>query len=780
MKASTEPTYVVPAFPPPPRLRRVSPKLAEIVRAAADGSASRSRSVFATLRRLRDMPLSEIAGRSRQEATKVLERVTAADRPIDPAAILRDHAPVYAQAASAFNIFRTVAPSRFFAGVEDLSFAAQAVPENRDAALSSASETLQHRFDLLGYRTLWFGDPIDWHLDPVWARRAPRVHWTRLNPLDPAEVGDSKVVWELNRHQWVARLAQAYAATGDERYAETALRAIELWIEANPHGIGVNWSSSLEVAYRLMSWSWTLMLVRDSASLSAHRLTTILANVWLHARYVARYLSFYFSPNTHLTGEALGLFYAGTLFAEFKEADHWRRLGARVLIAESRAQICADGVHFERSTCYHRYTVETYQQFLLLAARNRVPLPAELGDHVRRMVDFLIAVRRPDGTLPEIGDADGGRLFPLAERGQCDPRGVFAVAAAMSGRGDYAEAAEGMTPDVPWLMGADGARAFAAAVPSKPAGVVSRMFPSGGYAVMRTGWDREAHQMIVDVGPLGCSFSAGHGHADLLSIQCSIFGEPVLVDPGTYCYTPETEWRNFFRGTAAHSTVMIDGRDQVAPKGPFGWHGRPRVHVREWRSNTDCDFVDASHTGYAGITHRRRVMFVKPHYWVVVDDVYENGVGRGFRQSPSKTPPDPIFAPHQIDLGFQFAPMAVSLVRDRWGRAVTPGGNTLWVGTFAPAAMKAQVKSGELAPIRGWVSSDYGQRTPAPLLVYTTKAPLPWRSITLLMPQRGDRSVAPAVSALFDDHNLPIGIEFDERRESVFVDESDIFRSRDL
>ena len=306
--------------------------------------------------------------------------------------------------------------------------------------------------------------------------------------------------------------------------------------------------------------------------------------MWLHAHYVARYLSFYFSPNTHLTGEALGLFYAGTLFSEFKDASRWRRLGARVLTAESRSQICADGVHFERSTCYHRYTVETYQQFLLLAARNRVPVPADLGDHVRRMVDFMLAVRRPDGALPEIGDADGGRLLPVVERGQCDPRGAFAVAAAMFGRGDFAEAAEGMTPEVPWLMGAEGVRAFAAATPSKPAGVLSRMFPSGGYAVMRTGWERDAHQMIVDVGPLGCSFSAGHGHADLLSIQCSAFGEPVLVDAGTYCYTPETEWRNYLprHGGAQHGDDRRPrpGRDR-GPLRLARTSARPRARVAQ-------------------------------------------------------------------------------------------------------------------------------------------------------------------------------------------------------
>ena len=713
------------------------------------------------------MPLSEIAGRSRREGAKLLDRVRTVVRPANPAAVLRDHAPGYVDAAAALAILRNDAPSRFFAGVENLRIAAGVSGAYRDALLNSAETILQKRFDLLGYRTLWFGDPIDWHFDPVRSRHAPRVHWTQVDPLDPAAVGDSKVVWELNRHQWVARLAQAYAVSGDERYAEGALDAIESWIDANPRGVGVNWSSSLEVAYRIMSWSWTIMLIRNSSALSAPRLASILANVWLHANYVARYLSFYFWPNTHLTGEALGLCYAGNLFAEFREANDWRRLGARVLIAESRSQICADGVHFERSTCYHRYTAETYQQFLLLAGRNRVRVPPELRERVRSMSEFMLFMQRPDGLLPEIGDADGGRLMPLVEREHGDPCGVLAVSAAMFGRGDFADAAGGLAPDVRWLMGENGVRAFEAATPAKPASPGSRLFPSGGYAVMRNGWSREAHQMIVDVGPLGCSFSAGHGHADLLSVQCSAFGEPVLVDPGTYCYTPEVEWRNFFRGTAAHSTVMIDCRDQVEPLGTFSWCSKPRVHIREWRSDGECDFVDADHDAYPGVTHRRRVMFVKPHYWVIVDDLeFAKDLKRRF---------DPI----RVDVGFQFAPMTVSIVRDRWARAVTPAGNTCWIGSFAPRPLKAQVKHGELAPIRGWVSTDYGQRTPAPLLVLSANAHLPWRSITLVMPQRGDRSTMPAVEPLFDDHNLPIGLALENIRESVLVDEFDIFRSID-
>ena len=437
------------------------------------------------------------------------------------------------------------------------------------------------------------------------------------------------------------------------------------------------------------------------------------------------------------------------------------------MIAESASQICGDGVHFERSTCYHRYTVETYQHFLLLAERNRMEVPSEVSKRLRQMVEYVAAVRRPDNSLPEIGDADGGHLLPVVERDQCDPRGVLAVAAAMFRNDGFAWASEGLAADVPWLMGKQGVHAFEAIQPASPVNSPSQLFASGGYAVMKTTRERDAHQMIVDVGPLGCTYSCGHGHADLLSVQCAAFGEPVLVDAGTYCYTSEPEWRNFFRGTAAHSTLMIDGGDQVEADGPFSWRARPRVAVREWRSDSECDFVDASHHAYPGVTHRRRVMFVKPHYWVIVDDVE----GKGVRSLP----------PLQVfDLGFQFAPMRVTVGDDRWVRADTPGGNTFWTGTYAPSldgVIRPMVKKGELAPIRGWVSTGYGQRTPAPLLVFSCRSTLPWRSMTLLIPRKGASQIAPMVTPLFDDRDLPIGLELEDYGEAILADETDIFRS---
>src|SRR5262249_51395359 len=194
------------------------------------------------------------------------------------------------------------------------------------------------------------GEPIDWHRDAVSGHQAPLVHWSRIDPLDQDSVGDSKVTWELNRHQWLVDLGQAWRLTGDERYAEVFAASVHDWMRANPPGMGINWASSLEVSYRMISWCWALSLCRDSAALTPALYSEMLGWLAAHAAHVEKYLSHYFSPNTHLTGEALGLFYAGTLFPDLPRAERWREEGMRILLEQLPRQVHADGVYFEQST----------------------------------------------------------------------------------------------------------------------------------------------------------------------------------------------------------------------------------------------------------------------------------------------------------------------------------------------------------------------------------------------------------------------------------------------
>jgi hypothetical protein len=680
----------------------------------------------------------ELGGRLRQEASKWLDR----------------HVPRLASGPALRRKAMPALPSRhFFPGALDertLSALDARVPDARPRVVADAEAVMGGRFDLLGYRGLDFGDPVEWSLDPVSGRRAPMGHWTTLDPLDGETIGDTKVIWELSRHHWLVRLGQAYRLTGDERFAQVFARHIIGWIETNPRGMGINWASSLEVALRLISWCWALHLFHGSRVLTAELQAHILTSLSSHAAHVERYLSYYFSPNTHLTGEALGLFYAGTLFPDLPHAGRWQVVGQRILEEESVRQILPDGVYFEQSTCYQRYTAEIYLHFLILAERSVIAVSADVKDRVGSLLDALLALLRPDRSMPQIGDADGGWLLPLDVRSPDDARGVFSTAAVLFRRPEYAWAATGLAPETLWLLGPTAVDRFNALTPAPPRSAPSRSLGDGGYVVLRTSWQEDADQITLDTGPLGCPYSSGHGHADLLAIQCVFRGRPYVVDPGTFAYMTDPGWRSYFRGTAAHSTVEVDGLGQATPRGPFAWDGRPHARLLVWGAGRDLDFAEAEHDAYGrlrgAVSHRRKVILVKSGYCVVVDDLAGGGE-------------------HRLDLRFQLARLPVLLDPDQWVRVGQATGGGLFIRAFSTVPLKAVVAEGEVEPRQGWISSDYGVRTPAPMLVYSVVGPLPVRIVTLLFPA-DQIKVAPRVSAIVEGGVLS-ALAVDEAHETL-------------
>jgi hypothetical protein len=685
--------------------------------------------------RLRTVTADELTVRGRQTAFKLIERAT-------PARTARRSPAAFAPD-----------PRRFFAGATAAatpSLVADRAPDHLAAVLAAADEACAGRVRLFGYGPVSFGDPIDWQLDPIAQVRAPLVHWSRLDVLDFGAVGDSKIAWELNRQQWLVWLGQAYRLTGEPRWCEAFVSSVRQWLRANPRPRGIAWASSLEVSLRLISWLWALFLVGDAPAVRGPFAAELLGAIADGAAHVERYLSWYYSPNTHLTGEGLGLLYAGLLLGDDPRATRWRELGARILTEQCERQIAPDGSYGEQSTCYQRYTAEIYLHALILADHNEVELPALLGQRLQALLDQLLWLRAPTGSLPAIGDADGGWLLPLSRRAPGDVRGLYSTAAAWFGRADYAHAAGGrVAPETLWLLGAAGAKAFDEAGVSPPDGSPSRLFADGGIAVLRSSWDQDAHRLLFDTGSLA---GFGHAHADLLSVQCDAFGEPLIVDPGTYCYNADPGWREHFRSTAAHSTVTVDGLGQSESAGVFRWRERPRARLNRWRSTEAYDYADAEHDGFLRlpdpVRHRRRVLFVKPRHWVVVDDL------RGA-------------AAHRVELRFQFAPVRLELDAGGWARALGTHGHALLVRTFSAVALDLEVRRGGRCGAGGWVSRDYGHREPAPALVCTATACLPLRLVTLLIPLRDGAGTPPAVTVAADLS----AIEFDDGERIVIGDE---------
>src|SRR5204863_6443047 len=226
----------------------------------------------------------------------------------------------------------------------------------RDAAIR-AERIASGQYDLLGFRGLRWGGrgrSIDWHLDPVHDRRAPRRFWADVPYLDP-KCGDHKIIWELNRHQHWLVLGRAFWLTGDVRYRQRFLVELSSWLDSNPPLTGINWSSMLELGFRCISWVWALAFFADlSTPDEAPWIVDLLLGLDRQLTHIEQNLSYYFSPNTHLAGEALALYVCGRALPLLRCSREREDLGRRILIEEAQRQVSSDGGHCERSTHYHR------------------------------------------------------------------------------------------------------------------------------------------------------------------------------------------------------------------------------------------------------------------------------------------------------------------------------------------------------------------------------------------------------------------------------------------
>lgn len=600
-------------------------------------------------------------------------------------------------------------------------------PAAEEQIIDEANRIMAGSFDLLGLRDLAFGDPINWSLEPISGKSAPSLHWSRLDYLDADLIGDKKIVWELNRHQYFVRLGQAYWLTNDEKYAETFIAHLESWMAQNPPQVGINWASSLEIALRSISWIWAFYFFQNSPKLNSATFSRALKVLYLNARHLETYLSTYFSPNTHLTGEALGLFYLGTLLPEFREAAAWRATGLKILVEQLARQVKPDGVYFEQSSYYHRYTTDFYTHLLLLSRANQERLNSQVEARLKSLLDHLMYITRPDGTTPFFGDDDGGRLMMLDRRPANDFRAALSTGAALFERSDYKFVAGELAEETLWLLGTEGARAFDRTKLQEPA-EESRAFPDGGYYVMRDGWHRNANYLLFDCGPHGAD-NCGHAHADALAIEVTAHGRPSLIDSGTYTYTGSPELRDWFRGSSAHNVLMVDGESSSLAAGPFSWTTAARCEPLSWINERRFDYVAGRHNGYQRLsqpaTVTRSILFLKNDYWLMRDHVTSVGS-------------------HQLDLRFHFASGSDLAfkpgVKSTHGqRTPINGGDRLLVENAQRSGLQVNAfgPKGQWRSEDGWVSHSYGERAPAPVCVFSAKSEGSEELITLLLPIPG-------------------------------------------
>ena len=603
---------------------------------------------------------------------------------------------------------------RFFFSSEDvpqrIDLLRERMPQQVQAIIKRAERICLHRFDLLGHEDLDYGQVVDWHSDRLHGKSAPRDLGFKIQYLDFALVGDAKVTWELNRHQHLVTLAKAYRLTGDSCFGSELIAQWRHWQRENPYPRGINWASTLEVAFRSLSWLWVYFLLAGTSAETPEFREQWLRAMALNGRHIERYPSTYVSPNTHLLGEAVALFFIGTLCPELRSSLKWKQQGWEILLRESKRQVRPDGFYFEQSTYYHVYALDFLLHSRVLASLNGMPFPNEYDRRLEQMLDTLAVLCRA-GAPPRWGDDDGGRVFdPRRNRAEhlSDP---LATGAVLFGRGDFKFLANGIREETLWLLGEKGMAEFDSIEAIQP-DMSSVALPESGIYVMSCA-ERKL-QAVIDGGPQG-ALAAGHGHADALSLTLHAEGCESLGDPGTCEYVGAGTERDKFRGTAAHNTLQLDGRNQSNPKGPFAWEQLTKTKAESWITGQTFDLFVGSHDGYSlaenPMIHQRWVFFRKPKFWLVRDLIL--GTGK-----------------HQLDLRWHLNPTLSE--SEPAGRRFVSSEKSAGIALFTPEGQpwSKSVEQGE------W-SQAYGTKEPATEVRFTIETTLPAEFATLLAPTGG-------------------------------------------
>jgi hypothetical protein len=585
-------------------------------------------------------------------------------------------------------------------------------PETRARFTQQSDAAERGIVTLLGYDPLWVGNPPHWHREALSGKEAPRRHWSRIDHLDTALVGDHKLLWELNRHQYLLATAFCWLLDQEARRFDLIQSHLESWLADNPPRQGVNWVSSLEVAYRAIAWCWLLWMLREAPWRRDLR-TRLLSSLEAHARHVDRYLSTYFSPNTHLTGEALGLFYVGTVLSDSSHARRWRATGAAILEAAIKRQVHADGVYFEQTSQYHRYTTEIYLHYLLLANASGFRVSDAVRDALGNLFAVLRSLASAAGRMPLLGDDDGGLLLPLDHRSPEDVRALLLAGAATLQRPDLAPA-EAPPSYAYWLCGiekTDLVRTASARVPDW----LDMYFARGGLAVLRDGWSGSAAVGVIDAGPHG-ALSYGHSHADALAMTLSLGATQLFIDRGTLTYTgPE---RNEFRATVSHNTLEIDDTSSVLPAEPFKWlSGTPPAALGIVCSSAHFGSFSGVAMGHVAggrpSAHCRAVLHRRGGPWVVHDRAARTAARGGV-------------------LRWQLAPRLTAAVLTEHSVVIRDGAGSDVATIFLRGAAPVRIVTRDVSP-------RFGQRVTAQCLELPLDSTL--EALTIVVPAGGDEAL---------------------------------------
>lgn len=430
---------------------------------------------------------------------------------------------------------------------------------DKSAIIYAADKTMQHEFNVLG--SGWTKlEPIDWHCDFKSGKR-----WTPgrfyLDYVTVSKNGgfDIKTVWDLNRCLHLVWLAEAYSLTKNEKYVREIIDQISSWIDVNPLMYTVAWTCSMDVAIRAINWIYALAIISETSLITDDIAKRIGTSLYEHVFFIINNLekTIPYSGN-HYLSDLVGLLLISKIFPENRFANYVFKFALKEYYRECLIQISPDGTNYEHSVSYHRLVLELFIVAYAMLSRNGYIIPENVTNRLVKAVDFVATYTKQSGLSPLFGDNDNGRVCEFTPR-DYRQHGYLCSVGQRLFRRRYKDAfftAEQIYINEGIINGLD-----------KDAFInpEQRYFLNNGMAIVR---DQNVELYVNNSdfsilrNQIGVAYGT-HTHPDCLSFELSICGYDFIVDPGTYVYTSDKILRNYFRGTASHSTILVDGLNQT-------------------------------------------------------------------------------------------------------------------------------------------------------------------------------------------------------------------------
>src|ERR1700720_4061292 len=264
----------------------------------------------------------------------------------------------------------------------------------RDLVVAQANRILDGELPYFGRLSFACGFPPKWFQNPVTSQSiSPRRPWTQTRfasqfPLD--DYGDLKFILEPSRFLFVYPLVRAYAVSGDERFPDAFWNAIENWASNSPPMSGPLWICGQESSLRIMTWSFALYAFLHSPATTAQRVSLLVSMIGAHAWRTMQTVGYARSQRSnHLFSEAVGLWTAGTLYPELKDAAGWQKQGARLLREAALDQITPEGAYLQDSFNYQRMVLHQLLWTLRLSEIYKIELDPEIRPRTVAAFGFI-------------------------------------------------------------------------------------------------------------------------------------------------------------------------------------------------------------------------------------------------------------------------------------------------------------------------------------------------------------------------------------------------------